>query len=93
MSRVSRAADGKAGDNFSPAVSSDGLHLAFTFKESADDIVAFGPARPGTVALRMSAPPRPRFVSPPYGAARSPAWAVEAMEVPANGRSYLRDQR
>ena len=56
MSRVSRASDGKAGANFSPALSSDGLHLAFTFKESADDIVAFGPARPGTVALRDVGP-------------------------------------
>ncbi len=56
MSRVSRASDGKAGANFSPALSSDGLHLAFTFKGSADDIVAFGPARPGTVAWRDVGP-------------------------------------
>ena len=89
MSRVSRASDGKAGANFSPALSSDGLHLAFTFKGSADDIVAFGPARPGTVALRDvgPAPSEVRVYAIRRGTIASVGRRSDGP--PANGRSYL----
>ena len=89
MSRVSGASDGKAGSNFSPALSSDGLHLAFTFKESADDAVAFGPARPGTVALRdvAQAPSEVRVYAIRRGTIASVSRRTDGR--PANGRSYL----
>ena len=89
MSRVSRASDGKAGDNFSPAVSSDGLHLAFTFKESADDIVAFGPARPGTVALRDVGPAKTEVRVSAIRRGTIASVGRRSDGGPANGRSYL----
>lgn len=80
---------GKPGANFSPALSSDGLQRAFTFKESAADIVPFGPARPGIVA-RRAVGPAPTEVRV-YAIRRGTIASVSRRSDggPANGRSYL----